>query len=180
MLQPEFIIGSSKRSFPLHYSRKLPVPQVTKRAGRDTAVHSNVYRRQKPCKRLCIRIPQKSILEKAQRHPPWPRNCPRQAAPCCSDRMGRRPGTVRPGPNRDRPQSGQEAWRARIFGGRFFRPDAYTALWRGVFRLAGLVDMGQSQFAQGVLVVEAGISGVQNVHHVELCQTGGHGPIAEK
>lgn len=97
-----------------------------------------------------------------------------------SDRMGRRPGTVRPGPNRDRPQSGQEAWRARIFGGRFFRPDAYTALWRGVFRLAGLVDMGQSQFAQGVLVVEAGISGVQNVHHVELCQTGGHGPIAEK
>ena len=55
-----------------------------------------------------------------------------------------------------------------------------TYFWRGVFRLAGLVDMGQSQFAQGVLVVEAGISSVQNVHHVELCQTGGHGPIAEK
>lgn len=63
MLQPEFIIGSSKRSCPLHYSRKLPVPQVTKRAGRDTAVHSNVYRRQKPCKHLRIRIPQKSIYD---------------------------------------------------------------------------------------------------------------------
>lgn len=63
MLQPEFIIGSSKRSCPLHYSRKLPVPQVTKRAGQDTAVHSNVYRRQKPCKCLRIRIPQKSIYD---------------------------------------------------------------------------------------------------------------------
>ena len=47
-------------------------------------------------------------------------------------------------------------------------------------RVAGLIDMGLGQAAHGVLVVAAGVGGVQDIHHVQLGKAGGHGAVAEQ
>ncbi len=47
-------------------------------------------------------------------------------------------------------------------------------------RVAGLIDMGLGQAAHGVLVVAAGVGGVQDIHHVQLGKPGGHGTVAEQ
>ena len=47
-------------------------------------------------------------------------------------------------------------------------------------RVTGLIDMGLGQAAHGVLVVAAGVGGVQDIHHVQLGKPGGHGTVAEQ
>ena len=47
-------------------------------------------------------------------------------------------------------------------------------------RVTGLIDVGLGQAAHGVLVVAAGVGGVQDIHHVQLGKAGGHGTVAEQ
>ena len=47
-------------------------------------------------------------------------------------------------------------------------------------RVTGLIDMSLGQTAHGVLVVAAGVGGVQDIHYVQLGKAGGHGAVAEQ
>ena len=66
--------------------------------------------------------------------------------------------------------------------GAFFAPcGAASALRLGEhLRVTGLIDMSLGQTAHGVLVVAAGVGGVQDIHYVQLGKAGGHGAVAEQ